>query len=215
MVPELRVIKTACASAAWSGYQERVREYKEKLEKGLIKKNKRPPIIPFGDILADIINDEDRNRLIIDLLARECPGHSSLVLSERVAHCEVLQAMLAARCPRLRSAVIHGKLGKRARRDILARMGSGELDVLFAVDIAKEGLDIPRLDRLFLVAGGRNAAEVEQKVGRIQRSFPGKQNAVVFDFVDDRIAVLKAQHWARRKVYKELGLRMERKAKSA
>jgi superfamily II DNA or RNA helicase len=94
-------------------------------------------------------------------------------------------------------------------------MVSGELDVLFAVDIAKEGLDIPRLDRLFLVAGGRNEAELEQKVGRIQRACPGKLDAVVFDIVDERIGVLRAQYYARRKVYKSLGLRMEAVARSA
>lgn len=91
---------------------------------------------------------------------------------------------------------------------ILEAMNSGDMDVLFAVDIAKEGLDIPRLDRLFLVAGGRNAGEVEQKIGRVQRPFPGKSGAVVYDLVDEKIGVFKAQHWARRKVYKSLGLRV-------
>jgi len=206
--PDVRPVLTSCESEAWVKYKERAKEYEEKLKAGKTKKEEKPPIIPFGDILADVLDSFERNRMIVDLLARECPGHCSLVLSERVAHCHELKAMLEVRCPQLRTEVIHGKLGKTARREMLAAMNAGEVDVLFAVDIAKEGLDIPRLDRLFLVAGGRNPGEVEQKVGRVQRAFPGKADAVVFDIVDEKIGVLKAQHWARRKVYKELGLRI-------
>jgi len=139
-------------------------------------------------------------------LARECLGHSSLVLSERVEHCEWLKNEIYEYGPGVRAAVIHGKLNKTKRREVLAAMESGELDILFAVDIAKEGLDIPRLDRLFLVGGGRNEAEVEQKVGRIQRPFAGKEDAVVFDFVDEKIGVFQNQFWARRRVYRKLGI---------
>jgi len=206
--PDVRPVLTTCESEAWTKYKEKAKEYEERLKKGQTKKNEKPPVIPFGDILADVLDSFERNRMIVDLLTRECPGHCSLVLSERVAHCQEMKAMLEFRCPQLRTGVIHGKLGKTARREILVAMNAGELDVLFAVDIAKEGLDIPRLDRLFLVAGGRNAGEVEQKVGRVQRACPGKADAVVFDFVDERIGLFKAQHWARRKVYKELGLRI-------
>jgi len=215
MVPELRVIKTATTSEAWDRHKEATREYEERVKAGKAKKNERSPVIPFGDILADVLDNFERNRMIVDLLARECPGHCSLVLSERVAHCQELKAILEVRCPQLRSAVIHGKLGKSARREILDAMNAGELDVLFAVDIAKEGLDIPRLDRLFLVAGGRNEAEVEQKVGRIQRPCQGKVDSVVFDLVDEKIGVLRAQYFARRKVYKALGIRLEPTVKTA
>jgi superfamily II DNA or RNA helicase len=207
VVPELRVIRTSCESKTWERCEQRAALYKENCWK--------PPAIPFGDILGEVLRDPERNRLIIDTLARECPGHCSLVLSERVSHCEELAAWLKSRRPDLRVEVIHGKLGKGKRQEILTAMNTGELDVLFAVDIAKEGLDIPRLDRLFLVAGGRNQAEVEQKVGRIQRPYPEKKEVVVFDFVDEKIGVLQAQYWVRRKVYRKLGIRLEKAAKSA
>jgi superfamily II DNA or RNA helicase len=47
---------------------------------------------------------------------------------------------------------------------------------------------------------------VEQMVGRIQRASPGKEDAVVFDFVDEKIGMFQAQYWARRRVYKKLGM---------
>lgn len=206
VTPQLVAVNTGCESTAWKRYEERVKRYKEH--------GWQPPAIPFADVLHDVLFDDRRNMLIVDTLARVCPGHSSLVLSERVSHCETLAGMLRSANPDLCAAVIHGRLSKTERRGILEAMNAGELDVLFAVDIAKEGLDIPRLDRLFLVAGGRNEAEIEQKVGRIQRPFPGKTDAVVFDFVDERIPVLRAQYWARRKVYKRLGMIGERQRAS-
>lgn len=199
VIPKLCTIKTGIESIHWSRYQERAARYK--------KQGWKPPIIPYGDILAEVLGNMERNQLIVDTLKKECPGHCSLVLSERVNHCEELANWLRSQYPNLRIEVIHGKLNKGKRQEILSAMNTGELDVLFAVDIAKEGLDVPRLNRLFLVAGGRNGAEVEQKVGRIQRSYPGKGEAVVFDFVDEKIGVLYAQYWARYKVYKKLRIR--------
>lgn len=205
IIPQLRVIKTGIESEVWQKYEERVAKWEELCEqfreRGMSEPRK--PVAPYGDILNEILTNNQRNALILKVLKEECPGHCSLVLSERVDHCEFLAKHSYSG---LRVAVIHGKMSKKARQEILGKMNQGELDVLFAVDIAKEGLDIPRLDRLFLVAGGRNEAELEQKIGRIQRTFPGKRDAVVFDFVDEKIGVLRAQYWARRKVYKRLGM---------
>lgn len=198
VVPRLVTVRTGCASAAWSRYQSLAARCREA--------GVKPPPVPFNEILDEILGDPERNRRIVEVLARECPGHCSLVLSERVFHCEELAGRLKERCPELRTAVVHGRLGRTRRRQILADVNAGRLDVLFAVDIAKEGLDIPRLDRLFLVAGGRNAAEIEQKVGRVQRPFPGKKDAVVFDFVDEKIGVFLAQYRVRFKVYSKLGI---------
>ena len=164
------------------------------------------PLAPYADILREIIESHPRNELILDTLKKECPSHCSLVLSKRVEHCRYLANMLADATPSLKASVIHGKMSKNQRDEIIEKMKSGKLDVLFAVNIAKEGLDIPRLDRLFLVCSGRNEAEVEQMVGRIQRAYSGKDDAVVFDFVDDKISMFYAQHLARRRVYKKLGM---------
>jgi superfamily II DNA or RNA helicase len=215
VTPSLKVIRTGIESEAWKKHEKLVERIKELNKERDPDKQIKIPFVPFGPVLSEVLNSVQRNDLIIDTLKRECMGHCSLVLSERVAHCEDLSAKLYQECPALTTAVIHGKLGKKARESILAAMNAGELDVLFAVDIAKEGLDIPRLDRLFLVAGGRNEAETEQKVGRIQRSFPSKRDAVIFDFVDEKIPVLQNQYYVRNRVYKRLGVVVRREARSA
>ena len=49
--------------------------------------------------------------------------------------------------------------------------------LLATYQLAKEGLDIPRADRLFLVQPVRDATAIQQAVGRIMRPAPGKTDA--------------------------------------
>lgn len=67
-------------------------------------------------------------------------------------------------------------------------MRKGEKNYLFATySLAKEGLDIPRLDRLFLATPVKYHATVIQSIGRIARTFEGKEAPICYDFVDNGI----------------------------
>lgn len=215
IVPQLRTIKTDTTSETYQQHEQRLKKYKKQCEEYRLRDIREPrkPFLNYNAVLSDILDNQSRNELIIQTLIQECPKHFSLVLSERVDHCETLSNMLTV--PGLRHAVIHGKLPKAKRERVIQDMKDGQMDILFAVDIAKEGLDLPRLDRLFLVAGGRNETELEQKIGRVQRAYSGKRDAVVWDFVDSKIGVMEGQYWARRKVYKRLGMLGDREARKA
>jgi superfamily II DNA or RNA helicase len=208
IVPHLRTIKTSTISESFDKHNERTQKWERLCGEAQLNYTQEPqkPQMNYTSILLDVTCNEERNHLITQTLIQECPGHFSLVLSERVDHIETLCKMLCESEAGLKCALVHGKLTAKKREAIIASMKSGSLQVLFAVDLAKEGLDIPRLDRLFLVAGGNSEAETEQKVGRIQRASWGKKEAIVFDFVDEAIPVLAAQFWTRRKVYQRLGM---------
>jgi superfamily II DNA or RNA helicase len=76
-----------------------------------------------------------------------------------------------------------------------------------ATSLADEGLDLPRLSRVFLVYPGRARGRTVQRLGRLMRPHPGKQDAVLFDFVDRRVPLLRRHHHERRRLYAEvLGL---------
>lgn len=129
----------------------------------------------------------ERNHMIVDDIIRN-ENHSCLILSDRVGHLETLQAMLPLDM-RERSVLITGKMTTKAQKAVresaLDKMRSGELQYLFATyALSKEGLDIPRLDRLFMASPVHDEAVVIQSLGRIARTFPGKENPIAYDYID-------------------------------
>ncbi len=160
----------------------------------------------YIDTVTGMIEDRQRNELIVNTIRKYAPGHFSLVLSERIDHLEILHQALAAAMPDMRIAILHGKLPKKQREAIMQAATRQEIDILLATQLAREGLDIPHLDRLFLTVPKRAAGTVQQEVGRIMRTATGKTDAIVFDFWDSQCPLVKGQFWARREVYRKLGI---------
>jgi superfamily II DNA or RNA helicase len=78
------------------------------------------------------------------------------------------------------------KKGKAEREQATADMRTGEKRYLFATySLAKEGLDVPRLERLYMATPRKDYAVITQAIGRIARTSKGKEDPVVYDFVDD------------------------------
>ena len=121
---------------------------------------------------------------------------SCLILSDRLEHLETLMNLLPSYM-RDKAVMISGKMttkkGKAEREKALEDMRSGEKKYLFATySLAKEGLDIPRLERLFMASPQKDYAVITQSIGRIARTFEGKGNPIVYDFVDDVGYLVKA-----------------------
>ena len=135
-------------------------------------------------------------------------GKSCLILSDRLNHLEHLMSWLPARMRR-DAVMVSGKMttkkGKAEREKAIEDMRSGKKKYLFATySLAKEGLDIPRLERLFLTTPQKDYAVITQSIGRIARTFEGKSNPIAYDFVDD-IAYLVRSYKKRCSTYKKNG----------
>jgi superfamily II DNA or RNA helicase len=97
------------------------------------------------------------------------------------------------------------KKGKAEREQAIEDMRSGKKRYLFAsYRLAKEGLDVPRLDRLYLTTPQKDFAVIVQSVGRIARTFEGKDKPVCYDYVDD-IDYLVNAYKQRCRHYRESG----------
>ena len=84
------------------------------------------------------------------------------------------------------TVILHGKVKKQDRELALDQMRNKEKHILLATyQLAKEGLDVPCLDRLLLATPVKDYAIVVQSVGRIARVCEGKGTPVVYDYVDD------------------------------
>jgi superfamily II DNA/RNA helicase len=86
--------------------------------------------------------------------------------------------------------MINGKMtskkGKAERKQALDDMRLGKKKILFATySLAKEALDIPRLERVFFTTPQKDYAVIKQAIGRIARAFEGKADPICYDFVDN------------------------------
>lgn len=161
----------------------------------------------YQGMINYLTGNVNRNMVIVKSIEAE-KNHSCLILSERVGHLEQLMYYLPEDMFG-QSAIITGKMttkkGKAEREQILDDMRSGKLKYLFATyQLAKEGLDIPRLDRLFMATPVKDFAVVSQSIGRIARKFPGKEDAICYDFVDS-IPYLQKAYKVRLRTYKKDG----------
>lgn len=139
-----------------------------------------------------------RNDLIIEMLFQERFNYN-LVLSDRVNQLSILQKL--AEKKGLKSELVVGSVNKDKRAEIFDRMRKGELNVIFATySLAKEGLDIPILNRLHLATPQKNKAVIVQSAGRIERRIEGKNSAIVYDYLDEYISYCVAMY-KKRKVY--------------
>ena len=158
-----------------------------------------PECNDYRTLIDAVTGDADRNHLILKHLIQVAEaGHSCLVLSERINHIEDLSLIFSTLCSDTRSEILTSKVPKTERKRILQDADEGLVKVLFGTKLADEGLDIPRLDRLFLTCPVRSGSKVTQQVGRIMRTFPGKVDARVYDFIDKNISLAWSQ-WLTRK----------------
>lgn len=190
----------------------------------------------FTDIMDALCDDDERFDLVCKTIVEKWKATKHLkpyflVLSERVEYAIKLCDEIDRRLPEVTTAIIHGKVPKKQRAEIIEGAKKKQIHILFATKLAKEGLDIPHLTHGFKTTPAKGDSKksaneeqrtdgsgVEQEIGRIQRADPNNLKKAEFaewvDFVDSNDGILKNQYYSRRKVYERLGLTVPKKTKS-
>ena len=142
----------------------------------------------YTKLINYLCDNFDRHTVIHDAIVKE-KDRSCLILSDRLEHLERLMALLPP-IMQLYAVMISGKMtskkGKAEREQALEDMRVGKKKYLFATySLAKEGLDIPCLERLFMATPQKDYAVITQSIGRIARTYEGKADPICYDFVDD------------------------------
>jgi superfamily II DNA/RNA helicase len=70
----------------------------------------------------------------------------------------------------IKAASLHGELSQGTRREVLAQLREGRLQVLVATDVAARGLDIPELPAVLNYELPRAAADYVHRIGRTGRA---------------------------------------------
>ncbi len=160
----------------------------------------------YSKALSELTEDSTRNRLICRTVA-ENNGHGvSLVLSDRKEHCQVLKNILED-AHGIQAEVLTGATTKSDRERIIKALQNDECRYLIATgQLIGEGFDLPGISTVFLATPVKFSGRLIQYIGRALRPAPGKDKAVIFDFVDGLNPVFAASAKSRNYTYENQGI---------
>ena len=155
-----------------------------------------------------LTNDLPRNeRIVSDVMTAVTLGRSPIVLTNRYDHALFLANRLSILCPNVFLLSGRGNLKEKTKTiDKIREIPADQPLVL--VGIGKyigEGFDVPRLDTLFLAYPIAWKGNLEQYAGRLNRTYKGKEEVIIYDYVDYLIPVLERMYYKRLKGYKHIG----------
>jgi hypothetical protein len=94
----------------------------------------------------------------------------------------------------LRTVAVHSGPTSAPRASSLERLAAGELDVVFAVDMFNEGVDVPSVDTVLMLRPTESTIVWIQQFGRGLRRAAGKDHLTVVDYIGNhRIFLTKAR----------------------
>ena len=157
----------------------------------------------------EIIRNHDvrDDQIIEDVKACVEAGRTPIVLSRYKDHSEKLYQRLMGYADYV--FLLTGNHSKREHRAIRKQMqavGPEESLILVATgSLVGEGFDFPRLDTLIMETPVSFRSVVEQYAGRLNRDYQGKQQVIIYDYIDSHIPMFRKMYMKRLKAYKQIG----------
>jgi hypothetical protein len=166
--------------------------------------------LSIQELYAGIAGDELRNQQITDDVTRAHEnGRNALVLTERIAHVELLAEKLREKIPEV--ITLTGGRGRKETGKVLAGIAatpaSRQLTLVATGSYIGEGFDEPRLDTLFLAMPISWKGTLQQYAGRLHRLFENKKEVQIYDYVDIHVAPLEKMYRKRLAGYAASGYR--------
>jgi len=154
--------------------------------------------------ISELTMDGPRNSLIVSDVTEYLRNNDgpALVLTDRKVHCEMLADMLTDLG--IKAALLTGDLPRVKREETVRDIRAGKVRAIVATgSLVGEGFDLPALSALFLATPIKYRGRVTQYVGRVLRPAPGKDRALIFDYLDEYEPVLMASARSRQLAYDE------------
>lgn len=151
-------------------------------------------MVDYGRLVTLLSEDRSRNGMICSqVLKYHGMGRRQMVLCSRLSQIDCLKDMLVQHG--LTVSVITGSVRQGDR--------NYDCDVILATfAIAKEGLDIPKLDVVHFATPQKDRAIVKQSAGRVERNYDGKPQPLVIDYVDTDVDYCLKAYQIRRRILK-------------
>ena len=164
------------------------------------------------ELYAELVKNEIRNQQIVDDVVR-CyhEGKNCIVLTERVEHVKILIALINVKTSDVIS--VTGGMGTKETRLTLQKIagipGEKPLIIVATGRFIGEGFDEPRLDTLFLAMPISWKGTLQQYAGRLHRLFEGKNEALIYDYIDIHVRMFERMYNRRLSGYASIGYKMK------
>lgn len=154
----------------------------------------------YETISKILVFDTARNQMIInDIISQVDEKKQILVLTERKEHITVLNLYLKEK---FETITICGDDSESLRKSKIAQIKMGHFQIVISTgQYFGEGMDINKLDCLFLVYPFAFEGKLIQYIGRIQRS---EKAPVIFDYRDSKIDYFEKLFKQRNRYYRKL-----------
>lgn len=153
----------------------------------------------YQEMISDLAIDDARNALIYETYTNEYRDSCICMLCSRISQVNAIKHRIPD------ALVLTSKTKKKDREAAIEKMLSGEANVIISTySLFSTGIDIPRLDTMFLCGPARSEVRLRQSAGRLMRTADGKTKATIVDFVDKTIDLLKYQWYSRRSILKKI-----------
>jgi len=160
------------------------------------------------EVYQHICESKYRNELIVDDVAHSIDtGRNPLVLTERTSHIDQLVDLMSEKD--FEVIVLSGALKTSERKESLRKIKTLKAEDRFVIvatgKLIGEGFDEARLDTLFMAMPIAWKGTIAQYAGRLHRNFEGKEEVLIYDYVDVHIPVLERMYHKRLTAYRSVG----------
>lgn len=145
--------------------------------------SRRENVLDYTKFLGKLVENKERNTIIVEEVVNLIElGYFPLILSSRVQHLKDLHEWISSLG--YKSILLIGE--NRKQTNWIEIQKDLTIQCICANDkIASEGLDAPRLSALVLTCPTGNFPKLEQKIGRVRRTYPNKKEPLIVDVCDN------------------------------
>lgn len=149
-----------------------------------------------------IVENMFRNiQVVQDAIDHYNHGRCTLILITQIKHGKIIESMIKS--TGLPAQFISGKSNMKYRKQVIEDMRNGKAPIVIASTIADVGLDVPRIGAIVEAGAGKSSVTALQRLGRIMRKFPGKDDCyfttyrdnvpIIYRHIDRKIEIWKTE----------------------
>ncbi|MCD6355222.1 MAG: hypothetical protein J7L95_06710, partial [Prolixibacteraceae bacterium] len=133
------------------------------------------------------------------------------VLTERIEHVKILLEKIKTKIPNIIS--VTGGMGAKGTRETMQKISgfpaAKPLTIVATGRFIGEGFDEPRLDTLFLAMPISWKGTLQQYTGRLHRLFEGKNEVLIYDYIDIHVRMFERMYNKRLSGYASFGYKVK------